>query len=299
MNRLVIGCGYLGARVARHWRDQGDSVWATTRSERRAGEFRQRQWRPLVADITAPESLKTAFSGLPRIDTVLIAVGYDRNSHHDRRHVYVDGLAHVLDSLPTSAQHLVYISSTGVFGDANGDWVDETTPPNPEREGGKALWEAEGVLGNSPWKRRSTILRLAGLYGPGRIPNLDRVRQWLDGQDTSAVNRDGFLNLVHVSDVVRLVAMVAQREPAGELFLVSDGSPTLRREYYAYLESKLQDRRDGGRVRNQDPQRDAPAIRSGKRISNRKLLRTLDFRFEYPDFRLGVDQALSKGNCSE
>lgn len=300
MNRLVIGCGYLGARAARHWRECGDNVWATTRQDHRAEEFRQFGWQPIVVDITKQDSVQAAFSGLPQLDSVLVAVGYDRNSHLDRRQVYVKGLSHVLDYLPNSARHLIYISSTGVYGDAQGNWVDESSSPNPVREGGKAIWETECVLEDSPWKRKSTVLRLAGLYGPGRIPNLERVRQRLAGKDAPAIALEGYLNLVHVDDAAQVVAVVAERDPTGELFLVSDGTPVLRRDYYSYLVTQLERRggRDPDGKAEETCHGDAPLAPVGKRVSNRKLVTALGFKFEYPDFRAGLDQILG-AQCGE
>ena len=79
-------------------------------------------------------------------------------------------MRNVLAALPAETGRLIYISTTGVYGPADGDWVDEVTPPDPQREGGRASLAAEQVLAAHPLGQRSVILRLAGIYGPGRVP---------------------------------------------------------------------------------------------------------------------------------
>ena len=94
---------------------------------------------------------------------------------------------------------LLYISSTGVYGDADGEWVDETTPCRPAREGGKACLAAEQVLAEHPLGKRSVVLRPAGIYGPDRIIRAEALRR---GEPIDAP-ADGYLNLIHVDDLDR------------------------------------------------------------------------------------------------
>ena len=131
---------------------------------------------PILADITKPETLEA----LPQVDTVLFSVGMDRTKYDDIRTVYVDGLKNVLSCLSGQSKHLIYISSTGVYGDHGGNWIDESTTPNPVREGGKACLEAEEVIRSSSFQSRSTILRFAGIYGPERVPtrSLIESKDW-------------------------------------------------------------------------------------------------------------------------
>src|SRR5262249_12394551 len=118
---LVIGCGYLGRRVAVAWRDQGRTVYALTRS--RADELAATGLSPIVADVTDPASL----SHLPKVDTVLYAVGRDRSSGQSMHSVYVTGLTNVLAALPPPAKFL-YVSSSSVYGQTGGEWVTEDSP---------------------------------------------------------------------------------------------------------------------------------------------------------------------------
>ncbi len=134
MAKLIFGCGYLGRRVARLWCDAGEDVYAVTRSRERAIELASAGLRPIVADVTEPASLRE----LPAGSTVLFAVGHDRTAGKSITQVYCDGLRHTLAALPAETQQIMYISSTGVYGQQAGEIVDEDTPCHPDREGGRA-----------------------------------------------------------------------------------------------------------------------------------------------------------------
>ena len=108
MNCLIIGCGYLGLRVAEIWTQQGHCVTALTRKPERAAEFNQQGMTGIVGDVTQPETL----NDFPAADVVLVAVGMDRSMYSDIEMVYVDGLQNVLTKLPNRPKHLIYVSST-------------------------------------------------------------------------------------------------------------------------------------------------------------------------------------------
>ena len=170
MNCLIIGCGYLGLRVAKIWQQQGNSVSGLTRKPKRAAEFAEQGIAGIVGDVTQPETLD-----LPAADIVLVAVGMDRSMYSDINMIYVDGLKNVLARLSSRPQHLVYVSSTGVYGDFDGDWVNEESITQPLRPGGKACLKAEQLIRDSELSDQATVLRFAGIYGPGRVPTKQRV----------------------------------------------------------------------------------------------------------------------------
>jgi nucleoside-diphosphate-sugar epimerase len=277
--KLIIGCGYLGQRVAERWLAAGHEVWATTRSAQQADEFARQGLRPIVADVLAPESL----TNLPAVQSVLYAVGYDRTAGRSIEEVYVDGLRHVLDALPGRIERFIYISSTGVYGSAQGDWVDEQTPCQPQRAGGRACWAAENLLAASRWQRQTIRLRMAGIYGPGRIPR----RETLLAGEPIAAPAEGYLNLIHVLDAATVVlAADARAQPPG-LYCVSDGHPAVRREYYECLA------RLAGAPPPQfvAPPPDSPAAQraeANRRVANTRLLAELGVQLEFPSFREGL-----------
>ena len=267
MRKLIVGCGYLGRRVAQRWLAEGHQVSAVTRSPRRVEELRRAGILPVLADVTRPETL----AALPEAQRVLYAVGYDPAAGLSRFDVYVRGLENFLGCAPAGIERLVYISSTGVYGQADGSWLDESSPCRPQREAGRAFLAAEQRLADHPLAARTVVLRMAGLYGPGRV-----------SRRSSAA--EGFLNLIHVDDMAEVV-LAAEKCPAPRLYLASDGHPVTRAEYYAYLATLL-------------PSPDPPApqtdrARANKRISNRRLLAELGVKLKYPSYREGLPAALA------
>jgi nucleoside-diphosphate-sugar epimerase len=197
--RLVVGCGYLGERVARRWLDRGDRVMAATRSPTRAEVLAAARIEPLILDVTAesPGWERLFAESGPGVATIFWAVGFDRSggaSYHD---VHVAGLGKLLAAAVAggSRPRVIFSSSTGVWGDERGGIVSEATPPDPTREAGRVLVAAEHLLATHP-AGPGTALRFAGLYGPGRLPRLADLRA---GRPIAA-DPDSWLNLVHIDD---------------------------------------------------------------------------------------------------
>lgn len=237
---------------------------------------------PIVGDVTLPDSL----DNLPAVDTVLVAVGMDRSRYSDIRLVYVEGLRHVIERISETTGHLIYISSTGVYGDFGGQWIDETAATNPAREGGKACLEAEQLIASSSFADRSTILRFAGIYGPDRVP----TRNLIQSKNWKKLSAAGYLNLIHVDDGARIVTTVADQPPAGETFVVSDGQPSLRKEYYEFIAEQF----GVDEIPWEESEVKPEESRSGssKRISNRKLMERFEIQLDFPDYRSGLKNAL-------
>jgi nucleoside-diphosphate-sugar epimerase len=278
--RLIFGCGYLGHRVAMRWLAKGDQVYAVTRRAERLAIWYSEGLKPIVADVTEALTL----GNLPEVDTVLYAVGPDTVSGQTQEAICVDGLRNVLNALPTTFRRFIYISSTGVYGDAGGEWVDEETPCYPQRAGGKACLAAEGLLDAHPFADRAVVLRLAGLYGPGRIPRQDALRA---GQAIDAP-QDGFLNLIHVDDAVEAVLASAEADlRLPRRYLIADGAPVERREYYAELARLLGAPPPVFRLPTAETPAHARAA-ADKRISNARMLAELRVTLRYPSYREGL-----------
>ena len=279
MAKLIVGCGYLGSRVARRWLAAGETVYAVTRSTEHAGVLAQGGLRPIVADVTRPESL----GRLPATETVLYAVAYDPLSRATRDEVYAGGLGVVLGALPATTARVLLTSSTGVYGQAAGDWVDENSPCRPTRDAGRAMLAAEAVLQNSRFADRSIILRLAGLYGPGRIP---RVADLLAGRPM-AITAQGYLNLIHVDDAARLIVAAESRATPPRIYVVADGQPVRRRDFYQHLAAIV----GLPPVTFTDPlPGDRSALRGGsdKRVRSVKIFEELAVPLAYPSYREGL-----------
>jgi nucleoside-diphosphate-sugar epimerase len=290
MTKLIFGCGYLGERVAQRWRDDGHHVAIVTRNETRARQFTERGFVATVADITRPDTLQK----LPATETVLFSVGYDRRESQSIDQVYTGGLRNVLAALPVCAKRVIYVSTTGVYGPGSGEWVDEQTLPNPRREGGLASLAAEAALAAHLLGKNSVVLRLAGIYGPGRIPFIDKLRA---GEPIPAPTA-GHLNLIHVDDAATVVVAADSLRPfecGPRLYCVSDGHPVLRGEFYREVA-----RQTGA----QPPTFVAPepgsprAIRaeSDRRIRNTRMLDELGVKLKCDNYRTGLAAILETQN---
>jgi nucleoside-diphosphate-sugar epimerase len=278
MANLIFGCGYLGLRVARLWRDQGRDVYAVTRSPERAQQFASEGIKPIVSNPSGGTQLL-----LPQgVRTVLFAVGFDR-AGQTIRDVYVGGIANAVRSLPEKVERFIYISSTGVYGKVIGQEVDEDSPCDPTREGGQACLAAEDVLRRSRFASRAIILRLAGLYGPGRIP---RAADLAAGKPIDAPAA-GWLNLIHVEDAARIVLLAEERAAPPRTYVVSDGQPVARRDYYIELARLL----DTPPPQFREPAADSPAAlraSSDKCVNPRRLFAELAPQLIYSSFREGL-----------
>lgn len=283
MAKLVIGCGYLGRRVALAWLGGGETVYALTRSPVRARSLEALGLKPLVGDVARPAELPAC----PAVDTILHAVGFDRLGGHDKRTVYVDGLANVLAWTAASAAaphaRLIHIGSSSVYGQTSGEAVDEDSPCEPATESGRICLAAERVLTEHPaWGPRAIRLRLTGIYGPGRVPRRDAI---LRGEPIATV-ADGTLNLIHVDDAVAAVRAVEVCTPP-QLFCVSDDRPLERRAYYEAIAKHL----GAPPVTIVPPPPDAPVAeraQADKQVRNLKLRNVLGWVPQYPDCLAGL-----------
>jgi nucleoside-diphosphate-sugar epimerase len=283
MRALVIGCGYLGRRVAALWRSAGWSVSALTRTNENATALAALGIEPIVGDVLSPESLRS----LPQAEIVLYAVGHDRQAPPSKREVYIDGLANVVRQIGSRARRVFYVSSTSVYRQDAGEWVDETTDmwPWPTSEDGGISLAAEYIVREGC---PHTILRFSGIYGPGRL--LRRIEAVRSGEPIAG-NPDGWLNLIHVDDGAAIINRLSQSEPAHELYLVTDDRPVRRREYYNLL-ARL--------VGAPEPvfQFEARAAGTGlnKRCSNARLKAELGDILRFPTIESGLPDAV--GNSS-
>lgn len=282
-DKLVIGCGYLGRRIAACWRAEGHRVFATTRSPTHADEWRALGLEPVVSDVLDPGSL----AALPGVESVAYCVALDRTAAVSMRQVYVDGLANVLDALKEPARRFLYVSSTSVYGQTGGEEVDETARTEPLEESGKVVLEAERLLQSR--LPSAIILRFAGIYGPGRLM---RTRAIQTGEPIVG-DADKWLNLIHVDDGAAAVLAADLRAPLGSVYNVSDGTPVRRRVFYARVAELL------GKPPPQFvlPPPGAPLPpheRGDRRIVSRRLREELEVTLRFPSFETGLVAAVEK-----
>ncbi len=278
---LVFGCGYLGSRVAIACRNAGDEVFATTRSEEKAKCLFSQGIVPIVADWSDSRTLRR----LPKVDRLLVAVSYDHRGGSDRYESQVGGLQRLL-RLVGPETRVCYISTTGVYHQTDGSWVDESSPTRPTREGGRVHLDAESLLWRMRPQAPSTILRLAGIYGPGRIP---RAADVIAGRPLESPEH-GYLNLIHVDDAVQVVRACWEKN-CSRMYVVADDQPLARGDFYREIARQTRSPQPTFVAPGPHP---APRSRSesNKRIWNRRMKRDLVSQLQFPTYRQGLVNSL-------
>lgn len=265
---LIAGCGDVGLRVAHRLRARGDEVWALRRSAV-ATDAGGIHW--LQADLTRPESLRSLPGSIDRLVYLPTPQAREEAAY---RAVFLDGLRHLLSALQGHAvRRVVLVSSSAVYGDHGDAWVDEDTPAAPPGFNGRVLLEAEQWLAAQPVS--SVALRLAGLYGPGRLQLLERLREGKVQVPRAATH---WANRIHVDDAARAIVHLLALDRPAPLYLGVDDTPLPLAVLYDHLASLL-----GAPALAEGP---APVGVGSKRLSNARL-RASGFRPAWPDAREG------------
>lgn len=285
MSTLIVGCGFLGRRVARILVDRGERVYGTTRSRDKFAELKRIGIEPVLADLVQESTL----ADLPAADRVLCSAGYDRASRIPMRRVSVDGFRSLLKQLHENTKTIVYASSTGVYGQNDGSTVDENSPTEPARESGALCLEAEAIAREFGLvtNRRVVILRYAGLYGPGRII---RKESLIRGEPIVG-DPDRTLNVIHIDDAAAAAIAAFDSAEASGVYLACDDRPVRRFEYYE-LAARLLGAPAPRFIASQADSRESTREESNKRVSNRKLRKELLLELQYPDIGTGLAAAI-------
>lgn len=289
MRVLIAGCGYVGLALGAELARQGHAVFGLRRTPDTAGELQAAGLTALVGDLTRPETLER----LPAdYDWVVNCVSSSRGGADDYRRVYLEGTRHLLRWLSARPpQRLVYTSSTGVYGQNDGSVVEETSPTEPAPETARVLVETERLLLQAARETGfpAAILRLAGIYGPGRGYWL---RQFVQGQAVIEGQGERILNMIHRDDVAGAIIAALSHGTAGEIWNVVDDEPVTQLAFFQWLAQRLD--RPLPPYAPESPEMTRKRGVTNKRVSNHKLKAELGYRFRYPTFREGCAAELER-----
>ncbi|MCU7917654.1 MAG: SDR family oxidoreductase [Candidatus Thiodiazotropha sp. (ex Epidulcina cf. delphinae)] len=282
MDVAIIGCGDIGARVALACRERGDPVtgWVSTvegvsRIEALGIDAVQNNLdRPLNASV--PLNARQLYYFVPP----------PPQGTEDSR------VASLIGGFPNASQpeRVVYLSTSGVYGECKGAWVDETRPPAPRVDRARRRLDAEHRW--RAWSEQSgqelVILRVAGIYGPGKLP-LQRLQS---GQPMVAEADSPITNRIHTLDLVQICLAAMQRGRAGEVYNVSDGHPGTMTGYFNQVADFLGLPRPPLISLEEARRRLPPGMLSylaeSRRLSNRKMLSELGVALRYPTLEQGL-----------
>ncbi|MEK7710962.1 MAG: NAD-dependent epimerase/dehydratase family protein [Planctomycetota bacterium] len=266
---LILGCGYVGSALAKRLVRNGHDVVATTTTPSRAPRITELGAAPAVLLLHETERLHDALVDREFV-YLCVSAGRTGQSYGE---LYAEGTRRFVAACrDTPVRRIAYTSSTRVYAQDDGSWVDEDSPTEPPDEDGRALVQAERTLldapsnGFLPPESTVSILRLGGIHGPGREFS-SRIHRAAGNKRTDG---DAFVNLIHLNDIVEVMVRIPETRYHG-VINVCDGRPMLRRELYdreiarAGLSPIRWGRRDrGGSGAHGGPPR-------GKRVSNERL----------------------------
>lgn len=272
MRVLIAGCGYVGSSLGSLLSSEGHTVFGLRRNVSALPPY----IHPVRADLSAP--LPPAALP-PSLDVVVYAASPSGSSEEAYRDVYVEGPLNLLSALaPQRGLHrFIFVSSTGVYAQRGGEWVDEESPAEPESESGKRLLEGEALVLGSPLP--ATVLRLGGIYGPGRSGTIQRMLNGASGGE----DPHRYINRIHRDDCAGALRHLILLEVADPIYLGVDHEPATRPTVADWLFARLgEEFTPSGR----NLSRNTPRARTNKRCSNARLISS-GYRFRYPTFREG------------
>jgi nucleoside-diphosphate-sugar epimerase len=279
MHVVVAGAGWLGSALIRELVARGHRVTAIRRDPARAAALAAPGVVPLPLDLAEGG----AAARLPHdLDAVVACQSASGEGVEPYRRAYVEASRTLLDAGRRAERPVafVYTGSTGVFGQRDGGEVDEASPPSPASPSAEVLVEAERlVLGATGPALRTSVLRLSGLYGPGRGWPLERVRS---GQMALGPGDGTWLNLCHLEDAVTAVLAVLERGRAGRVYHGTDAEPVRRRDLIGWVADRL-----GIPAPRQPEGARAPSL-PDRRVRGDRTRAELGIVLRYPTFREGI-----------
>jgi nucleoside-diphosphate-sugar epimerase len=273
---LIAGCGYVGEATADLFHAAGWDVEGWTASEKSAAALSAKPYPIFQVDISSCHQVAERPGTFDAVVHCASSRGGEVESY---RQIYLNGARNLLDRFVGTK--MLFTSSTSVYAQHDGSWVTEESETKPVRETGRVLLETEKmVLG-----RVGTVVRLAGIYGPGRSALLSK---FLAGTAIIDPENDRFVNQVHRDDIASALFLLASRQwPGGEIYNVVDDQPMLQSDCYRWLAQRL----NRPLPPTGKPTSQRKRGNSNKRVSNAKL-RRLEWAPRYPTFADAMEKSI-------
>jgi len=289
---FIFGCGYVGTALARCLIQAGCRVGALTRNEEKAAALREIGLSEVIVEQLDSHSWHHLVQG--SYTSVVNCVSSAGGGIDGYRKSYVDGQRSILEwAKSQEIRAYVYTSSTSVYPQDAGVWVDETADNRAAPPTGQVLLESETLLANeNSGLSRWYVLRLAGIYGSGRHFLLNQLR---DGGGEIPGFGDYAMNMIHLEDIVSSIrAALCAVAPCG-VYNISDNAPTTKQEVLSYLASQLNMPTP---VFNPNKVSERLKRRGGRMphryISNAKARNQLGWEPKYPSYREGYAELINE-----
>jgi len=277
---LIAGCGYVGSAFAEMMAAEGHEVWGMRRNPAALPPG----VRHLAADLRDPASL----DALPeRLDHVAYTATADAFTDDAYRAAYVDGARNLLGALARQGQRprrIAFTSSTSVYAQRNGEWVDEDSPVEPDGFGGRRMLEGERVFLDGPFP--ATVLRLGGIYGPGRASLVEKV-----AAGAAECSPGSWSNRIHRDDAAGALRHVLTSPDPADVYLCVDREPAGLCDIQRWLAARLGAPQPRVSAKAEDTRK---RQRSNKRCSSARLAAS-GYEFRHPTFREGFEAIIRGG----
>lgn len=278
---LIAGCGRIGSRLGINLSEQGHTVWGL----RRRSDLLPAGILPLKGDLATGDGLSSL---PPDLAFVFYAASSGAPTEEAYKAAYSEGVRNLIAALAYQRQQIrriFFVSSTGVYAQQSGEWVDENSPAQPGYPSGRYLLQGEAQISDCPYP--GTIVRLAGIYGPGRNRLLQRVAL---GKEACPESRIQYTNLIHLNDCVAILAHLMRLSVPAQMYVAVDCKPVDRCILIHWLADQLKAPKPGTLPEEALPRRQ---LRSNKRCSNRRLLES-GYEFSYPTFKDGYRSLIAE-----
>ncbi len=280
---LIAGCGYVGSALGELLVADGHEVFGL----RRNPENLPAGIKPVRADLSLPETLVSLPTG---IDTIFYTAGASRSDEEGYRYAYLDGMGRLLGALADLAEkpkRIFFTSSTSVYDQRRGEWVDEESKAAPSSYRGDIMLMTERLLlaGEIP----GTVVRLGGIYGPGRDRLLRAVAR---GEVAASDGEPHYTNRIHRDDAAGCLRHLMQLEAPASLYLGVDHEAAEESAVLRWLADRLGVKLPEPGDADREGEAPARVRRAGsKRCRNDRLVES-GYRFQYPTFREGYEMVI-------
>ena len=280
---FIVGCGDIGTRLARRWLAAGRRVAALCRSPDRADGLRALGVQPVFGDLDDVFSLRSLRTAGELVYYLAPPRSPGRNDI--RMRTFVGAI-----TAQGPPARIVLLSTTSVYGDHQGDWVDEQSPPRPATARAYRRLDAEKVA--RAYGRAQgvpvIVLRVAGIYAEDRLP----VQRLVRGEPLVCAEQSPYTNRIHAEDLVTVLVAAAERGRPDTVYNVSDGEPLRMTQYFFAVADALGLPRPPTVDLDQAVQLLSPAMMSylkeSRRLSNHKMLHELNVHLKYPSLESGL-----------
>lgn len=289
---LIVGCGYTGSRLASLLLEMGLEVTGTTRDERRAARLARAGVQPLFGELTDRETERQIDHLGPHVVFYLVP---PQRAAEDQ----LPGLLDATSRAPLEA--FVYASSSSVYGDGGGDWMDETRAPQLVGNVAKLRHAAEKTIVRAQWEFQTPgrVCRLAGIYGPGRTLRAELER----GEYALIRGNDSWVNRIHVDDLACGLVAAWRKGSDGRVYNLVDDAPHRAWEF-AFQAADLHELRRPEWIEPEEARRryDPEILRrklASRRLRNRRLKEELGVNLKYPSYREGLPAAVAEERAGD